>query len=275
MIERVMEMENMVVYTPELYPEMQEIEYYYQFVEHRTLSPVPHRHEFYEICLMLRGWTLQTINGEEVMLSQGELVMISPEMYHAYSRQSPDYVLLGLSVQKSRFQTVAEAFGFLPEFGKKYKFSSERFTREQLFGLAGKPQQKKILLNSLLCEIFLKIAAVLPEDAPAVPAFLREGYAKLAEPEHIRGGMAFLMEYTCYSRSQLCRLTVQYYGRTPSQLITEIRMNLAREYLRNTGDTLEVIAEKIGYHSVSQLHKVFQQVYGESPGTYRKRCRCH
>lgn len=268
-------MENPIVYTPDLYPEMQEIGYFYQFVEHRPLSKVLHRHEFYEICMMLNGWTIQVIDGEPLSLTQGELVILSPNVYHAYLEQSTDCVLLGLSVQKQRFHTVEEAFGFVPAFGEKYDFASERFTRDQLFCLAGKPQQKKILLNALLCEIFLKIGAGTPDDAPEIPTFLRDGYRRLAEPEHICGGLAFLMEETCYSRSQLFRLTVQYYKKTPSEIITEIRMNLAGEYLRNSGDTLEAIAEKIGYHSVSQLHKVFRQTYGESPGAYRKKSQYH
>lgn len=263
------------VYTPDMFPEMKKTGYYYQFVENRQLSHVPHKHDFYEICMILNGQAIQEVNGETVTLSRGELVILSPRDAHCFVQQSEEMVLLGLSVVSGRFHAVTEAFGFEPVYGRKYAFSSERFSREQLFRLAGKPEQKIILLNSLLCEIFLKLSATVPEETRHIPQFLIDGYTKLSEPENVRGGMAFLVAETCYSRSQLCRLTVRHYQKTPSQMITENRVNLAKEYLRNTNDTLEEIAEKIGYRSVSQLHKVFRECCGESPGSYRKRSRYH
>ena len=71
-----MEMEANVVYTADQYQEMKEIEYFYQFVENRTLSPVLHRHEFYEICMMLKGWSVQEVNGERLEMRDGEIVFL-------------------------------------------------------------------------------------------------------------------------------------------------------------------------------------------------------
>lgn len=266
-------MEANVVYTADMYQEMREIEYYYQFVENRPLSPILHRHEFYEVCVMLKGWTVQEIDGKRLEMRGGEIVFLSPKERHCYVGQSEEMILLGLSVHAHRFRTVVEAFGFEPVYGKKYSFASERFSRERMFALAGNPKQKCLMLNSLLCEMFLNLPLDEFEERKLVPTFLQEGYSQLAKPENVRGGMTFLMEQTRYSRSQLCRLTMQYYQKTPTEMITEYRMNLAKEYLQNTNDTLEVIAEKIGYKSVSQLHKVFRERFGESPGGYRKRRR--
>ena len=264
-----------VIYTSEMFPKMMESEYFCQFIEKRRLSSILHRHDFYEIILMLRGWTLQQVNETQLELKQGELVIFSPADQHCFLEQSEDCALLGLSILRSRFETVASAFGFEPGFGVRHLFSSGKFTGEQLFRLAGLPEKQKLLLNSLLCEIFLALSENVPEEEPWIPHFLQAGYARLAEPENIREGMSFLMRDTCYSRSQLYRLTVQYYRKTPSEMITGIRMNLAKEYLLNINDTLEVIAEKIGYHSVSQLHNAFRNYYKESPGAFRRRSRYH
>ena len=266
-------MKSEIIYTADMFQEMNETGYFYQFVEGRTLSPVLHRHDFYEICMMLKGRSVQEVNGRRLEMEKGEIVFLSPEETHCYTSQSEGMVLLGLSVHAHRFRTVVEAFGFEPVYGKKYSFASERFSRERMFALAGNPKQKCLMLNSLLCEMFLNLPLDEFEERKLVPTFLQEGYSQLAKPENVRGGMTFLMEQTRYSRSQLCRLTMQYYQKTPTEMITEYRMNLAKEYLQNTNDTLEVIAEKIGYKSVSQLHKVFRERFGESPGGYRKRRR--
>ena len=266
-------MQQETVYTPDMFPEFEKTEYYYQFVENRQLSPVVHRHEFYEIFMILQGWAIQNVNGRPVTMNPGEVMILSPRDTHCFVGQSDEMTVLGISVLSSRFCAVVNAFGLEPDYGKAYSFSSGRFSREQLFRLAGKPEKKKILLNTLLCEIFLKLADAESEEKQPIPLFLRDGYARLAEPKNIGQGMGFLVAHTCYSRSQLCRLTVQYYGKTPTDMIREIRLNLAKEYLRNSNDTLETIAERIGYRSVSQLHKVFRECCGESPGSYRKRSR--
>ena len=80
------------VYTPDMFPEMKKTGYYYQFVENRQLSHVPHKHDFYEICMILNGQAIQEVNGETVTLSRGELVILSPRDAHCFVQQSEEMV---------------------------------------------------------------------------------------------------------------------------------------------------------------------------------------
>lgn len=269
-------MKGEVVYYPDIFPDFAKNEYIYQLVEKRRLSPTLHRHTFYEIILMLQGKTVQQVDGRNLKLMKGELVFLSPENEHCFLEQSEDCILLGLSIFNKRFLTVVNAFGFEPVYGKNYIFISSRFSKEQLFQLSGTPERQKLVLNALLCEIFLSLAGGEQDGLlPRQLSSLQDGYAQLAVPRNLRDGVAFLVDYTGYSRSQLYRLTQQQYHKTPLEIITEIRMNLAKEYLVNSNDTLEMIAEKIGYHSVSQFYHVFRQHFSQTPGAYRRSMKYH
>ena len=52
--------------------------------------------------------------------------------------------------------------------------------------------------------------------------------------------------------------------------ITDIRIEKAKEILRNSDDTLDVIAEKVGYTNVRTFSRIFMKSVGKTPGTYRK-----
>ena len=55
--------------------------------------------------------------------------------------------------------------------------------------------------------------------------------------------------------------------------INSIRLKYATELLLKTNYTLEVIAEKSGFNSLSTFRRCFVQTYGKSPSAYKKEHR--
>lgn len=56
-----------------------------------------------------------------------------------------------------------------------------------------------------------------------------------------------------------------------SELVADIRGNLACHYLTDTSWPLDVIAEKVGYSDASNLRQAIKRWVGESPQAYRAR----
>ena len=73
------------------------------------------------------------------------------------------------------------------------------------------------------------------------------------------------------SRSTLHRNLVKLTGKSPSDLITEIRLSKARELLENDAATVSEVAFKVGFRSPSYFIKVFKKVYQFSPGELRRK----
>ncbi|MCM1121892.1 MAG: helix-turn-helix transcriptional regulator [Eubacterium sp.] len=59
-------------------------------------------------------------------------------------------------------------------------------------------------------------------------------------------------------------------GKTFNQILTEIRLQKAKEYLMDTELTIDIIAELCGFNSSSYLSKTFKKVYCVSPSLYRE-----
>ena len=82
--------------------------------------------------------------------------------------------------------------------------------------------------------------------------------------------MADYMHSSVRSLHRRCR---DVFDRTPSQLLTELRLEQARALLQGPSVPLGMVADQCGYGSASALTKAFTQRYGVSPKRFRERFR--
>ncbi|MEU6261178.1 AraC family transcriptional regulator [Streptomyces sp. NPDC047043] len=73
------------------------------------------------------------------------------------------------------------------------------------------------------------------------------------------------------SRAALARRFTELVGEPLMTYLTEWRLALAADALRDTDDTLEAIARRVGYGSAFALSSAFKRVYGVSPQEHRGR----
>ncbi|MCL7424700.1 AraC family transcriptional regulator [Streptomyces sp. NPDC052415] len=73
------------------------------------------------------------------------------------------------------------------------------------------------------------------------------------------------------SRAALARRFTELVGEPPMTYLTGWRLALAADALRDTGDTLEAIARRVGYGSAFALSSAFKRVHGVSPQEHRAR----
>ena len=75
------------------------------------------------------------------------------------------------------------------------------------------------------------------------------------------------------SRSMLHRKLIGLTGKSATDIITEIRLKKAFEFLENDAGTVAEIAYMVGYSSPSYFNKVFRKTYKVSPGEVRRKGR--
>ena len=73
--------------------------------------------------------------------------------------------------------------------------------------------------------------------------------------------------------SQVYRIFQKHTGRSPQQVIAELRMEKACEFLEKTDLSIRDIAEWLGYEYQSHFTKQFKVYRKMSPSAYRKLCR--
>ena len=73
------------------------------------------------------------------------------------------------------------------------------------------------------------------------------------------------------SQRQLDRVLQKIYKKSFRQLLIEIRLNRAAQLLLETNGTVEEIAERVGYTSLSGFYTAFQKTFDCSPNKFRKK----
>jgi AraC-like DNA-binding protein len=73
------------------------------------------------------------------------------------------------------------------------------------------------------------------------------------------------------SRSGFALRFKQTLGDTPAHYLTTLRMSKAMQFLCETDNTLEHIAQAVGYKDAFAFSKAFKKITGESPASFRRR----
>jgi len=72
------------------------------------------------------------------------------------------------------------------------------------------------------------------------------------------------------SRSYLTQLFKEEIGMSPRELLINIRMEHATEFLEKSNDPIQLVALECGYDDALAFSKAFKQRFGMSPSRYRK-----
>lgn len=85
--------------------------------------------------------------------------------------------------------------------------------------------------------------------------------------------MATLAEQVHLSGSQLSRVFVASFGKTPLAYLTMLRAEELARLLRTTNMPIGVAAQQVGWSDPSYAARVFRNCVGMTPRAYRAMCR--
>lgn len=71
------------------------------------------------------------------------------------------------------------------------------------------------------------------------------------------------------SRATFVKRWTEVTRSSPMRFLLAVRIQLATRHLLR-GDSIEAVAERVGYHSTAAFARAFQRVTGEQPGAYRR-----
>ena len=101
-----------------------------------------------------------------------------------------------------------------------------------------------------------------PRLAPALAAMFREPARAWTLPSLAR---------LCHmSRATLVRHFQETLGRSPSDLLTDIRMTMAANALRTASASTAAVGEAVGYQSEAAFQRAFKQHMGATPAQWRR-----
>jgi AraC-like DNA-binding protein len=78
-----------------------------------------------------------------------------------------------------------------------------------------------------------------------------------------------LAQAAALSRSAFAERFAEYVGQPPMQYLTNWRMQLATNYLRNGSESIAAVANRVGYDSEAAFSRAFKKVVGKPPSEWR------
>ncbi|KZZ84340.1 AraC family transcriptional regulator [Bacillus sp. SJS] len=103
-----------------------------------------------------------------------------------------------------------------------------------------------------------------PDSIVASTMFVKNYY-------HLDISAANMAEVSGLSRSHFTRLFKEIVGETPIHYLNTIRIQKAKELLKNSKSSMNDISLRVGYSTPNYFNKVFQSIAGMTPANYRKK----
>ena len=258
----------------------------------RLTRPEVHSHDFWEIECVMRGSCTLHFEEERHTLSEGAVCLVAPGSRHDVEITDDSNVCC-IMLRRSTFE--ASFFSLLSRDDALSLFFRTNLKLDQdpnylMFQAQGTAELERTLFYAFtecyrddiysnaccISHVNLLFAALL-RSAGDSPQFYRyQAGSDFTQILHaIRHHyqtltLTKLAEQFHYSKPHLCTLIKQNTGVSFTELIKQIRLSRATEYLMNTELPVFEIAEIVGYHSADHFARVFRGSFGCSPQEYRK-----
>lgn len=238
-----------------------------------------HSHrDFEEIFFIQSGTGTHYFNGGQASLSGGDLVFIRASDQHGFTGKA--LALVNLAFPRGHFAETFRRYATIRMNGSPFQVRLNTAEREwlklRLLGLRGS-KRTRTELDLFLIDLIRQIDPGTREKAPrnpsGIPVWLSEAWAKSQDPDRLHLGTRGLVELTGKSQEHVARAVRKYYGKTPTNLLGEARLQAVAVSLATTDRTIADLALSYGFQSFPYFYKRFRSRYCVSPDQYRKSAR--
>jgi AraC-like DNA-binding protein len=223
-----------------------------------TADQETHSHCYAQLILPLQGELSLKAGVQDLRLDHQTLFFVPPGCGHTFhSVVRNEFLILDIPyfmLTRSELQNR----------GISYKLNNQW---KGIRNLILNEIEQQSLQHSALKELYPYISHyLLQEQQPKSIRYIHEHYNenitvhKLASLEH-------------YNRSYYSDWFLKETGKSPLAYIQEVRLNKAKELLRNTDLPILHIAIQVGLEYQSSLTRLFQKYEGITPSQYRKKYR--
>lgn len=259
----------------------------------RFLHFPQHSHNYVEIIYMCTGSTRHIINGNEIILNQGELLFLNQnalqEIYPAGNDDIAvnfiilpeffDYALNMLEDDKNPLRS------FIIDCMRGEKKSSaylhyrvsdvlpvQNLVENLIWTLMNHQQNKRSINQATMGLLFLQLANyadAAETDATNDSDLLMTQVLNFIEEHYKDGSLIQLADQLHYNVYFLSREIKRSTGLNFTDLIQNKRLKQASYLLLHTSMSVADISGAVGYENISYFHRIFKKHFGVSPRHYR------
>ena len=246
---------------------------YYHFVDSDSEHFAPHYHEFYEIMIFLND-AYHILNGERRIEKKGTVMLLCPEDRHFLlcdKKFSMHNIAFSINCAESIFSF----------FGTERKTASVVVSERELeklhnaisrihtLGINNKKEQSQ-QFKVIIMNIFIKYFLEITQDYEDLPLWMQSLNKEMRYPENFTAVIDKMIELAGKSREHICRSYKKYLNQTPSEFITDIKLNYAANLLLNSNMSVLDISLESGFENLAWFYEVFRKKFNKTPKNFRK-----
>lgn len=263
----------------------------------RYSYPILHNHSFFEIVYVYSGGCINYISGRPIEMNTGDFCFMAPSTTHALTTGHDEDVVINLIIEKDSFEKyfmeLIREKHVIGSFYHKillenkvnpyilFRTAGDSELKQQMFEICLERKREKyaykealaLRIRLLFIELLRKyeLTAVIPADIEAgteqnIMAML--GYIAV---NYQTVTLKKLSEFAGYNESYLSRMLKKETGKNFENILTELRIRKATEFLTETEMTVSAISQETGFSDASHFNKKFKNFCGMTPLEYRKK----
>ncbi len=239
-----------------------------------TTDPYSHSHPKYELQYIISGSCSFVLGKQEMQCPQGHFLLIPPHCIHRILPNDAQVRTVSFlySVQGS-VSAVPECHVPLlipDDFGGAQRLMQIR--QELMERKAAFAEKIQGELTALLADITRRCG----KGGETAQLSHEENRAEIIEDYLAKNrfnsncSCSELANLMHLSTRQVHRLCLQYFNAPFRELLTDMRMEIASDRLRNSDVPISVLAEQLGYASIESFSAAYKRYYGKAPSSERR-----
>lgn len=256
-----------------------------------------HRHNYVEVIYMCQGSTTHIIDGNEVVLEEGDLLFLNQYATQEILPAGEQDIAINFIILPQFFDTAFEMIGaednLLRDFlvGSLCKDSRrtsylyfhvadvlpiQNLVENMIWSLLHNPWNKRSCNQLTMGLLFLHLINHIEKMETGGKSYHQEFEVTVLnyiETNYKEGSLAELAETMGYNIYWISREIKKRTGKTYKELVQTKRMNQAEYMLLNSTVSVSEIIHMIGYDNSSYFHRKFKERYGMSPKEFREKCK--
>ena len=259
---------------------------------HSRYEPFPlHKHDFVEIMTVVSGNITHHINGADIPLGVGDILLMNKHISHSIDRTDAGDIGINFIISDTFLGRVAPDLAdtvfseFVKENSKErgdpiylwFKTADNKRVGNLLENLAyelteATPDYTIIAgtLALLLRHLSLGRENLLSGSSPDKIAHRKREITRYVTDNYRNASLTELAELTYLSEPYLSKSVRLLFGKSFKELVIDERMRRARLLLLKTDMPINVIIRSVGYENESYFHREFRRRFGKTPLAVRK-----
>lgn len=254
----------------------------------------PNIHEFFEMVYVKKGNAVFEISGTSVEIGPNNIIIIKPRQYHKFEVKSQagcEFIVLNFGFENKFDNQFAEVSleDFLNFVNKKEwgRFISLKVShKNEIINLLNRilkerenPEIGSELLNYLLVlELFVLISRALKMEwensiknkSPKLKELIQAAVNYINNNYERDISLTDISKYVFLSTSYFTRAFKEEMGVSPINYLLNVRVERAKELLRETDAKISDIALSVGFSNQQRFNDIFKKYTQKTPLQYRK-----